>query len=183
MKGKIVPILMFFTLPLFAQAPPQVPPGAIAVIDAQKVVQASEMGKKALAEIKAVKDKKQAEIDQRQDGIQTMQDKLDKQKDILSADAKDKLSSDISRSITDLRRYREDSENEIQNRLGTAIKSIEDRVLPIIQKIGTERGFAIILSKDQLVYYNPKFDITDEVIKAFNAQSGAAQAPAQKPQQ
>lgn len=181
MKWKIVPILMFFTLPLFAQAP-QVPPGTIAVIDAQKVVQASEIGKKALAEIKAVKDKKQAEIDQRQQSIQNMQDKLDKQKDILSADAKDKLSSDITRSITDLRRFREDSENEIQNRLGTAIKGIEDRVLPIIQKIGNDRGFAIIVSKDQLVYYNPKFDITEEVIKAFNASGAAAQAPA-KPQQ
>ncbi len=176
MKWKIVPILMFFTIPLFAQAPAQGTVGAIAVIDAQKVVQASEMGKKALAEIKSIKDKKQTEIDQRQASIQSMQDKLDKQKDILSADAKDKLSGDITRQITDLRRFREDSENDIQNQLGNAIKGIEDKVLPIIQKIGTERGFAIIVSKDQLVYYNPKFDITDEVIRAFNAQTTAPAA-------
>jgi len=179
----IVPILLFLALPVFAQQA-QVPAGAIAVIDAQKVVQNSEIGKKALADVKLLKDKKQAEIDQRQNSIQSMQDKLDKQKDILSSDAREKLSSDISRSITDLRRFLEDSENEIQNRLGTAIKSIEDRVLPIIQKIGNDRGYAIIVSKDQLVYFNAKYDITDEVIRAFNA-SGAAAAPAQtqKPQQ
>ena len=175
MKRFIIPILILFAMPLFAQ---QVP--VIAVIDAQKVVQNSEMGKKALADIKAIKDRKQQEIDQRQQSIQTMQDKLDKQKDILSADAREKLTSDIAKSITDLRRFREDSENEIQNRLGTAIKGIEDKVLPIIQKLGAEKGYSVILSRDQLIYFNSKIDVTDEVIRLFNAQSAQAAPPAQK---
>jgi Skp family chaperone for outer membrane proteins len=131
------------------------------------------MGKKALAEVKALRERKQQEIDQRQNNIQSMQDKLDKQKDILNAEAREKLTEDISKGITDLRRFREDSENEIQNRLSSAIKSIEEKVLPIIQKLGNERGFAIILSKDQLIYYSAKNDITDEVIRLFNASMAA----------
>jgi outer membrane protein len=138
------------------------------------------LGKKALAEIKTLKEKKQQEIDQRQSSIQAMQDKLDKQKDILSAQAREKLTSDISRGITDLRRFREDSENEIQSRLGGAIKNIEEKVLPIIQKLGNERGFSIIVSKDQLIYFNSKNDITDEVIRLFNASSTQTAAPQEK---
>src|SRR3990172_2496863 len=109
MRILIFSIVLLSTLPIFAQTA-----GQIAVIDAQKVVQNSEMGKKALAEVKALKDKKQQDIDQRQNSIQTMQDKLEKQKDILSAEAREKLTSDISKGITELRRFREDSENEIQ---------------------------------------------------------------------
>jgi outer membrane protein len=171
MKRFIFLIVLLSALPLFAQTA-----GQIAVIDAQKVVQNSEMGKKALAEVKALKDRKQQDIDQRQTGIQQMQDKLDKQKDILSAEAREKLTSDISKGITDLRRFREDSENEIQARLNSAIKVIEEKVLPIIQKLGNERGYAMIISRDQLIYYSAKNDITDEVIKLFNS---SAAAPAQ----
>lgn len=162
MKWLILSVLTVFALPLFAQTP------AIAVIDAQKVVQESEMGKKALAEVKSLKDRKQQEIDQRQNSIQSMQDKLDKQRDILSAEAREKLAGDIQKSVTDLRRFREDSENEIQAKLATAIKGIEDRVLPIIRKMGEARGYAVIVQKDQLVYFNAKNDITDEVIRLFN---------------
>ena len=168
---------MLVTMPVFAQAPAG---QQIAVIDPQKVVQASELGKKALAEIKALKDKKQQEIDQRQNSIQAMQDKLEKQKDILSAEAREKLAADVSKGVTDLRRFREDSENEIQSRLNGAIKIIEDKVLPIIQKLGNERGYALILSRDQLIYFSPKNDITDEVIRLFNASATAAPAQEKK---
>jgi outer membrane protein len=176
MKWLMFPLLVLFALPVFAQTT------TIAVIDPQKVVQESEMGKKALAEIKTLKDKKQQEIDQRQASIQAMRDKLDKQKDILSADARDKLQSDIQKSITDLRRLSEDSEAEIQRQLQSAIKNIEDKVLPIIQKMGEERGYSVIIQKDQLVYFSAKNDITDEVIKLFNDAVAKGQGTPPKPQ-
>jgi outer membrane protein len=176
MKWLILPLLVLFALPVLAQTP------TIAVIDPQRVVQNSQMGKKALAEIKTLKDKKQQEIDQRQASIQAMRDKLDKQKDILSADAKEKLQADIQKSITDLRRLSEDSEQEIQGRLQTAIKGIEDRVLPIIQKIGEDRGYSVIIQKDQLVYFSAKNDITDEVIKLFDDAVAKGQTAPPKPQ-
>jgi len=174
MKWLMFPLLVLFALPVFAQT------ASIAVIDPQRVVQNSEMGKKALAEIKTLKDKKQQEIDQRQASIQAMRDKLDKQKDILSADARDKLQSDIQKSITDLRRLSEDSEAEIQRQLQGAIKNIEDKVLPIIQKLGEERGYSVIIQKDQLVYFSAKNDITDEVIRLFN--DAVVKGTPQKPQ-
>ena len=41
-------------------------------------------------------------------------------------------------------------------------------MLPIIQKMGEERGYSVIIQRDQLVYFSAKNDITDEVIKLFN---------------
>lgn len=165
MKWFLCVFALFLVVPVFAQA--QQPP-TIAVIDVQRVVQQSEVGKKALNDIKLYKDQKQKEIDQRQDAIQGMQDKLDKQKDILSPDAQDKLRSDINKSMTDLRRFQEDSSTDIQNRLNDALENMEKQVLPIIQKLGTDRGYTIIISKDALIYYNGKSDVTDDVIRLFN---------------
>jgi len=162
-------MLVFLALPVFAQTANQ-----IAVVDTQKLVQNSEAGKKAFAEIKTIKDKKQQEMDQRQDSIQAMQDKLEKQKDILSADAQEKLRGDIQKAITDLRRYKEDSESDIQNRLNQALDNMQKQVLPIIKKLEAERGYAAILSKDALIDFNPKNDITDEVIRLYNEQSATS---------
>lgn len=182
MKWLMASLILLFALPVFAQtgAAAAAASGGIAVIDVQRVVQDSAVGKKALAEVTALKDKKQAEIDQKQNAIQAMQDKLDKQKDILSADAQDKLRDDIAKSVTDLRRFKEDAEQDIQNRLNAALKSMEDRVMPIIQKLGNDKGYSAIISKDQLIYYSVKNDVTDEVIRLFNEQSGAAAAQPKK---
>jgi outer membrane protein len=178
MKLLAVCLIALFAAPVFAQTS-----GAtVAVIDVQKVVSTSEAGKKALAEIKALKDKKQQEIDQRQTSIQSMQEKLEKEKDILSPDAQEKRRGEIQKSFTDLKRFREDSEQEIQGRLAAALKNMEERVLPIIQKLGNEKGYSIIVSRDQLIYYNAKVDVTDEVIRLFN-EASAAPAPPQKQQQ
>jgi outer membrane protein len=169
--------IALLSCPLLVQAQAPAASPMIAVIDAQRVVQNSDMGKQALAEIKALRDKKQQEIDQRQSSIQQMQDKVEKQKDILSAEAKEKLNGDITKAVKDLRRFQEDSENEIQSRLGSAIKNIEQRVLPIIQKLGNERGYSIIVSKDQLIFFNSKNDITEDVIRMFNEAMKSGQQP------
>jgi len=179
MKWLIVSILVLITIPAFAQAPAQAPAGGIAVIDVQKVVSNSEVGKKALAEVKALKDKKQAEIDQRQGSLQAMQEKLEKEKDILSPEAQEKRKGEIQKQYTDLKRFREDSEQEIQGRLGAALKGMEEQVLPIIQKLGNDRGYSMIVSRDQVIYFNGKSDITDEVIRLFNEQATAPATPKQ----
>ena len=182
MRWLFASVLVLLALPVFAQS--QAP--LIGVIDVQRVVSDSEVGKKALAEVKALRDKKQQDMDQKENSIQSMQDKLDKQKDILSADAQEKLRSDVQKAYTELKRYREDSENEVQGRLNNALKAMEERVIPIIQKMGADRGYSVILVKDQLIYYNPKNDITDEVIRLFNEQAakgGAAPPPQSQPKQ
>lgn len=176
MKWLIVSILVLLTVPAFAQTQA----GGIAVIDVQKVVSNSEVGKKALGEVKAIKDKKQAEIDRQQNSLQAMQDKLEKEKDILSPEAQEKRRNEIQKAFTDLKRFREDSEQEIQGRLATALKGMEEQVLPIIQKLGNDRGYALIVSRDQVIYANQKSDITDEVIRLFNEQAAAA-APQSQP--
>lgn len=173
MRGLILSVILLCAVPAFAQTP------TIGVIDVQKVVRDSEIGKKALAEVKTLTDKKQIEINQRQTAIQTMQDKLDKQKDILSAEAQEKLRNDINKGMTDLRRFREDSEQEIQAKLTVALKGLEEKVVPIIQKMGSERGYSIILTKDALIYASPKNDITDEVIRLFNESAVSGAKPPQ----
>jgi outer membrane protein len=168
--------LLLFALPVFAQTA-----GGIAVVDGEKVLRDSEPGKKLFAEVKALRDKKQQEIEQRQTSIQTMQDKLNKEKDILSPDAQEKRKAEIQKALTDAKRFREDSEQEIQGKLDSAMGGMQDKLIPMIQKLGQEKGYSIIVGKQFTIWYDAKYDITEEVIKRFNESQGAA-APAEKKQ-
>jgi Skp family chaperone for outer membrane proteins len=176
MKLLVVSFLLLFALPVMSQSA-----GQIAVVDGEKVLRDSEPGKKLFAEVKALRDKKQQEIGQRQTSIQSMQDKLNKEKDILSPDAQEKRKLEIQKALTDAKRFREDSEAEIQGRLDSAMSGMQDKLLPMIQKLGQEKGYSLIVGKQFTIWHDAKYDITEEVIKRFN-ESQAAAAPAEKKQ-
>jgi outer membrane protein len=169
MRWLVVSCMLLFALPLMAQGA-----GNIAVVDGEKVLRDSEPGKKLFADIKALRDKKQQEIESKQNSIQVMNDKLTKEKDILSPDAQDKRKAEIQKAITDAKRFREDSEQEIQGRLDNAMEAMQNRLIPLIEKIGQEKGYSLIVGKQFTIWRDPKFDITDEVIKRFNEAQAAA---------
>jgi outer membrane protein len=177
MRLLVVSFMLLFALPLMAQGV-----GNIAVVDGEKVLRDSEPGKKLFADIKALRDKKQQEIEQRQNSIQVMNDKLTKEKDILSPDAQEKRKAEIQKAITDAKRFREDSEQEIQGRLDTAMETMQNRLIPLIEKIGQEKGHSLIVGKQFTIWRDPKFDITEEVIKRFNEAQTAAAPQTQKKQ-
>jgi len=47
----------------------------------------------------------------------------------------------------------------------------QQQLLPIIENIAKKREFSLVLdlTSSGVVYFNPAFDITDEVIKRYNA--------------
>jgi len=176
MRWLVVSFLLLFALPVMAQGT-----GSIAVVDGEKVLRDSEPGKKLFAEIKALRDKKQQEIEQRQNSVQTMNEKLTKEKDILSPEAQEKRKAEIQRAVTEAKRFREDSEQEIQSKLDTAMETMQNKLIPLIEKLGQEKGYSLIVGKQFTIWRDPKWDITDEVIKRFN-EAQAAPAPAEKKQ-
>ena len=50
-----------------------------------------------------------------------------------------------------------------------------------MNEVGKKRGYSLILEKNMpgLYYFSPAVDITDEIIKAYDAKQGAAK-PAKK---
>ncbi len=176
MRWLVVSFLLLFVLPVMAQGT-----GSIAVVDGERVLRDSEPGKMLFADIKALRDKKQQEIEQRQNSIQTMNEKLTKEKDILSPEAQEKRKAEIQKAVTEAKRFREDSEQEIQSKLDTAMETMQNKLIPLIEKLGQEKGYSLIVGKQFTIWRDPKWDITDEVIKRFN-EAQAAPAPAEKKQ-
>ena len=89
----------------------------------------------------------------------------------LKDEAKQKIIFNLDKLRVERKRYEEDSVKEyrqLQFRLYNRLKS---EVLPIIENVAKEQGFAIVfdLAGSSVAYYNPAFDITAEVINRYNA--------------
>ena len=175
MKRSIVfALAAMVSVPLFAQAPP----ARVAVINVQKVLQESTAGKAALEGLKKVQDQKASQAKKMQDDLNSIEGQINSKQLSLS---QDKL-ADLNKQYTDkkvaLQRYAQDADRELQEARDRSLADLEQKIMPVIQDLGKEMGFAVIFNKFEsgLVYASDAVDITDTVIKRFN--DAQAKAPA-----
>ncbi len=69
-----------------------------------------------------------------------------------------------------LQRFEDDAQRELNEARRRALGALEQRIMPVIDAVGQEKGLTLIFNKFQsgLVYADDTVDITDEVIRRFN---------------
>jgi outer membrane protein len=169
----------------------------IAVIDMNRVSAESLLGKgyatqiEALEnEIKAEGTKKQAELQKLDAAIKTLQDELDKQASLLSAEAADRKRQEIVKKSRERQAYLEDGQQDLARMRERAQAQAENlnnefqvKIKPHIDAVAKDKGIDIILSNQVALTVNKDFDISrDVIVKADDAErnkpKGAASAPA-----
>jgi outer membrane protein len=142
----------------------------VAVIDVQRVVAESDPGKGALQKLKELQDQKVKQGQTMQQEMEALQDRLNKQRYTLSEDKLRELQKQIEDKGIELKRFQDDAQRELESARRTELDGLEQRIMPIINALGKERGLTLVFNKFQsgLVYADETVDITDEVIRRFN---------------
>ncbi|OGF62253.1 MAG: hypothetical protein A2Y62_14130 [Candidatus Fischerbacteria bacterium RBG_13_37_8] len=152
------------TLPLMAQQNSL----KIGVVDAEKILRNSVEMQKAYKDIQTLIDKKSAELKKKQEDIAQLEDKYKTQASVLSSDARGQLEEKIRKGYTDIDKFREDSKIEIQTKETSALSEMEKKVSPLIQQIGNQENFTLILRKEMVVFMSETIDITDKIVALLN---------------
>ncbi len=141
----------------------------IAYIDSQRVVDESKAGKQSLKELEGFKKKNEEELAKRDKEIKTLEEELQKQKLALSPEAQNQKEEVIRRKGIDLKRFKEDKEQELKELYFKHLNKIKEEIIQVVQKIGQEKGYTLIVNKDDsIIYANPSHDITSLVIEAYD---------------
>jgi outer membrane protein len=153
-----------------AVAMPAAAQNKIAVIDVQRVVTESDPGKEVMQRLKAVTDAKSQEGQALQQQFAALQEQFNKQRFTVSESRQAEMSKEIEDKQIAIRRFQDDAQREVQEAQRRELGGLEERILPIINKVGQEQSFTLIFNKFQsgLVYADETVDITDEVIRRFN---------------
>ncbi len=159
-----VVIILSLALPVAAQEL------TIAVIDVQRVVTESDPGKQALQKLKELQDAKVDEGRVLQQTLAGLQEQMAKQRFTLSEERLAEMNKQLEDGQIALQRFQDDAERELDEARRRELGGLEGRIIPVINQVGTERGFTVIFNKFQsgLVYADDSVDITDEVIRRFN---------------
>jgi len=147
----------------------------IGVVNAQEVLEKSTEGKRVIAQLEDKNMKNQNDIAKLDDEIRNLQTKLNTQRLTLTQEAMMNLNSDIERKQTQRKRFAEDSIREMNELSARLFQKIQNELIPIIQQIGKDMNLDVIfdLSQSGTLYFNPTINLTEEVIKRYDASKAA----------
>jgi len=142
----------------------------IGYVDLRVALNESEAGKKAKIELESLIKTKQSSIEERGKAIEKLKADFEKQASVLSADAKKSKEEEIERLMRDYQRLVQDSQNDVKKREGDITGSILKELREVVEKIGQEDGYALILENVEgiILFSRKDLDITERVIKNYN---------------
>src|SRR5450759_2271026 len=120
---------------------PVVAGGKIGVIEVQKIVQESAVGKESLARVQ--KD----QLAKRQKELRDMEQKIQDQGKALSEDVMEKLQKDYQAKALDLKRFQDDAQRELEESQRKELGDLEKRIMHVINEVAREQGYALVFNK------------------------------------
>jgi outer membrane protein len=166
-----------------AQAQPAPPPrpfpqGAkIAYVNIQMVASNSAQGKAYAARIQDLQRKKNDELAAKQKELQAAQQKLQEGQTVMSDTARTALEKDIDRMTREYQFLTQNAQAEVQDLQTELQGEFQKQLEPVIEKVAVSKDLYMVFSVGDsgLVWADRGLDITNEIIKEFDA--SAAKAP------
>jgi len=158
---------------------PVFPQGAkVAFINIQRIAGESSEGKASTSRVKALNDKKVAELSDKQKALQASQQKLQQGGAVLSDQARGQLEKEVERLQVDIQRFTQDAQAEVQELQQELQKDFQAKLVPVINAVAAEMSLHLVFSQvdSGIVWGDPGLDLTGEVIRRFDAATTKAPA-------
>jgi outer membrane protein len=144
----------------------------VGYVDIQKAINECNAGKDAKKVITKDVEKLQHLGAEKQKELQTLKESYEKQALMLTPDARANKEKEYQSKARDFQRWMDDTQNEMNQKRAEMERNISIGLVKVIQKVGADEGFTLILERNEgiVLYISKALDITDRVIKAYDAQ-------------
>ncbi len=188
MRGKIVyPVLFLaaatlFFCPLLVGTAAAAGQLKIAYIDLQKVMALSDQGKQARQQLEKKRAELGRQIKEKEARLNKMKEELQRQGMMLSEKARAEKENEYQKQVRDFKLFVSDSEGELKKTYKELTKGILQDLEKVIVKVGKEGKYSMILGRQEssIFYADESYDISQQVIDAYNKWKKAQQAAAAK---
>lgn len=142
----------------------------IGVINMQRVLETSSAGKAAIAEIKNQKEEMEAELQRKKEEIEELRKQLERDAMVLSREKREEKEREVRIKLNDFKTLQKKYVAELKQQEQKHLKSIQNDVSQLIERIGKREGYLLIVNSVGVLYSPVSIDITDQLIKEYNAQ-------------
>lgn len=139
-------------------------------VDIQKVLLLSDAGKNAKEQLALKANKYEGEKNSREEELKKLKAELEKQSVLLSESARGAKEKDYQQKLKEYQRFLKDAQDDLQAKNDELTSRLVDEIVKVIQDYGKKNDFTFIFVKNEgMIYLDEKADMTDEVLKIYNA--------------
>jgi len=143
----------------------------VGVVDMQRALNECEAGKKARDQVKAKFEKAQDQLKRQREDLDRLREDYDKKAVVLKEEERRNLEKDLENRSLEFKRKYEDFQRDLKRTDSELTAGIVDELYGLVRDYGEKHGYSLVLeaSNGALLYNDKATDITDEIIKLYNA--------------
>ncbi|MGH7935126.1 MAG: OmpH family outer membrane protein [Candidatus Binataceae bacterium] len=155
----------------------------LAYVDIQRALNECHAGKLAKADFRVRVERLQGQLQKQQSEVQSLKDEIQQKGPLMQPDQRENLADRYNKKLRDFQESYKNSRDELQQKDNEVTGAIVRDLATVVRQIAQKDGYTMVLEKNTLLWAIPSIDITDEVIRTYDAMnvkagSLASEAPA-----
>lgn len=160
-KAVIVTAILMIWMPAVSMAADST---AVAVVDVQKLLKDSKAGINIQQQLETHKTKFLAEIAQQEQKLRDDEKALSGQRGSLPVEEFAKKAREFESELTESRRLAQERKRALEDAAAKSIGKLRDEIVKIVQQISDEKGYSLVINRQNVVISSKGMDITDETL-------------------
>jgi outer membrane protein len=146
----------------------------LAYVDIQRALNDCRNGKAAKSEFRGRLERVQLQLEGEQNEVQRLKDELEKKGPLMQPDQRQNLEQQYTRKLRDFQDDYKNTRDSLQEKDNEITGAIVRDLATIVRQIGERSGYTMVMEKGNLLWATPATDITDEVIRGYDATNAKA---------
>ena len=145
--------------------------GTVGVVDPSRVLNETNVGKKAKDSLGTFSKNRQALLEMEEKELRRMEEDFGRQASVLSPTAKREREEQFRRRMADYQQKAAEMNREIQEKQKDVLEGFREKVEHVVGKVSKRLGLQVIVDKGKggpTLYSDDSLDITGQVIDEFN---------------
>lgn len=167
-------------------APQATGPATVAIINGDRVLEGSNVGRQARDQLESRASDWQSRIDSASQELQQMQQRRQEQALTLNDEALSRLNSDIEEKTVEIQRMNDDARRELSRLEQQMTLQVNQQLGPLVEQFASGRSIDLIFDSSRasgLLYFSNTRDVTDDFLALVNQSDGGAGDQQQQQQQ
>jgi len=140
----------------------------IGIVNLQRIMETSNPGKSAQAEIKKQKDKMEQELKTKGADIEELRKQFERESMVMSKEKREEKEREGRIKLNDFKSLQKRYRSQLKNIEKRLVSGIRQDVFALVEEMGKKEGYLLIINNFSVMYSPGSIDITDKLIKLLN---------------
>lgn len=140
-----------------------------AFVDIQRALNECHNGKNVKVEFRGKIQRLQERLQGEESEVERLKKELEQKGSLMQPDQRQNLEDDYTKKLHEFQDDYKNSQADLKQKDNEMTGEIVQDIALVVQQIGQKNGYTMVMEKGGLLWAIPQLDITDEVVRAYDA--------------